>query len=185
MARNPKREANLKPIQKGELSKEEAKKRGSAGGKKSGEVRREKRDAKSAARYILELAAQGQVKDNLNTLKVDAKDQTNMVALQARLYTMAMSGNLDAYRELMKMAGYEPEENRKERESISSDRRRDIEVQAKLDAIGNSGENANVALNMGDEDGNSDVVIYIPKMLDEKECEYTDKDGEEKKPTDN
>jgi hypothetical protein len=34
---------NLKPIQKGELSKEEAKKRGSIGGKKSAEARREKK----------------------------------------------------------------------------------------------------------------------------------------------
>lgn len=34
-------EQNLKPIQKGELSREEAKKRGSAGGKKSGEARKE------------------------------------------------------------------------------------------------------------------------------------------------
>ena len=36
-------EQNLKPIKKGELSKEEAKKRGSAGGKKSGQVRRERK----------------------------------------------------------------------------------------------------------------------------------------------
>ena len=33
MARNPKQDANLKPIKKGELSKEEAKRRGSKGGK--------------------------------------------------------------------------------------------------------------------------------------------------------
>lgn len=36
-------EENLKPIRKGELTKEEAKKRGSNGGKKSAEARREKR----------------------------------------------------------------------------------------------------------------------------------------------
>jgi viroplasmin and RNaseH domain-containing protein len=36
-------EKNLIPIQKGQLSKEEAKKRGSAGGKKSVKVRREKK----------------------------------------------------------------------------------------------------------------------------------------------
>lgn len=34
-------EQNLKPIQKGELTKEEAKRRGSLGGKKSAQVRRE------------------------------------------------------------------------------------------------------------------------------------------------
>ena len=36
-------EQNLKPIKKGELTKEEAKKRGSNGGKKSVEVRRQKK----------------------------------------------------------------------------------------------------------------------------------------------
>lgn len=36
-------EQNLRPIKKGELSKEEAKKRGSNGGIRSGEVRREKK----------------------------------------------------------------------------------------------------------------------------------------------
>ena len=41
---------NLKPIKKGELSKEEAKKRGSKGGKKSGEKRRE---LKAFKEYLL------------------------------------------------------------------------------------------------------------------------------------
>lgn len=36
-------EGNLKPIKKGELSNEEAKKRGSKGGKRSAEVRRERK----------------------------------------------------------------------------------------------------------------------------------------------
>ena len=61
MARNPKQDANLKPFQKGELTSEEAKKRGRAGGVKSGESRRAKRDAKSAIRYLLDLAAKGKI----------------------------------------------------------------------------------------------------------------------------
>jgi len=36
-------EQNLKPIKKGELTKEEAKRRGSLGGQKSGEVRKERK----------------------------------------------------------------------------------------------------------------------------------------------
>ena len=54
MARNPKQDANLKPFHKGDLTSEEAKKRGRVGGVKSGESRRAKRDAKSAVRYLLE-----------------------------------------------------------------------------------------------------------------------------------
>lgn len=107
MARNPKQDANLKPYKKGDITSEEAKKRGRAGGVKSGESRRAKRDAKSAVRYLLDLAAKGKIADNLKELGFPANEQTNMAALQARLFTMAMGGNIDAYTTLMRMAGYD------------------------------------------------------------------------------
>ena len=44
---------NLKPIKKGELSKEEAKKRGAKGGKKSGEKRRELKTMREMLNYLL------------------------------------------------------------------------------------------------------------------------------------
>lgn len=179
MARNPKQDANLKPIKKGDLSKEELKKRQHNGGVKSGEVRRAKRDAKSAVRYLLDLAAKGKIADNLKELGFPANEQTNMAALQARLFTMAMSGNIDAYTTLMKMAGYEPEENRKERESISADRRREIELDAKVAALGSNPEGMSASVNMSDEDGNNDVVIYMPQIASEESCEVG---GEEVEP---
>lgn len=171
MARNPKQDANLKPIKKGELSSEEAKKRGRAGGLKSAESRREKRDARSAVRYLLAMAAKGQLASNLTELGFPVNEQTNMAALQARLFTMAMSGNLDAYTALMRMAGYEPEENRKERESIAADRRREIELDAKVTALGSNPDGYSASLNMSDEDGNNDVVIYMPQIPSEESCE--------------
>ena len=172
MARNPKQDANLKPFQKGELTSEEAKKRGRAGGVKSGESRRAKRDAKSAIRYLLDLAAKGKIADNLRELGFPTNEQTNMAALQARLFTMAMSGNLEAYTALMRMAGYEPEENRKERESIAADRRREIELDAKVSALGSNPEGMSASVNMSDEDGNNDVVIYLPEVAKEEDCEF-------------
>lgn len=45
---------NLKPIQKGQLSKEEAKRRGSIGGKKSVEKRRENKAYREVAQKALE-----------------------------------------------------------------------------------------------------------------------------------
>ena len=87
MARNPKQDANLKPYKKGDITSEEAKKRGRAGGVKSGESRRAKRDAKSAVRYLLDLAAKGKIADNLKELGFPANEQTNMAALQARRRT--------------------------------------------------------------------------------------------------
>lgn len=178
MARNPKQDANLKPFHKGDLTSEEAKKRGRVGGVKSGESRRAKRDAKSAVRYLLDLAAKGKIADNLTELGFPVDERTNMAALQARLFTMAMSGNLDAYTTLMRMAGYEPEENRKERESIAADRRREIELDAKVSALGSNPEGMSASVNMSDEDGNNDVVIYMPKIDDPKDLE-TEEDNEQ------
>ena len=176
MARNPKQDANLKPIQKGDLSKEELKKRQSNGGKKSGEVRRAKRDAKSAIRYLLDLPPTVSVKANLKEMGFPVNEQTNMAALQARLFTMAMGGNIEAYNTLMKMAGYEPEENRKERESIASDARREKELEAKVNALGGDMDGAQMAVNLHDEDANNDVVIYMPKMDTEDSCEVGEGD---------
>ena len=176
MARNPKQDANLKPIKKGDLSKEELKKRQSNGGKKSGEVRRQKKDAREAARYILGLAASGQIKNNLKDLGVT--DANNLEALQARLLGMALGGNLDAYRELMLAAGFNQEENRKERESVASDRRKDLELDAKMTALG-SNPDSKVSMSFGDEGGNGGVVIYLPEMEKEEDCEVDDPDPED------
>ena len=134
-------------------------------------------------KYILNLAAKGQIVENLKTLGVEKEDQTNMNALHARLFTMAMGGNLAAYQELMRIGGFDPEENRKERESINSDKRRNVELDAKKQALGANPENTSVSVNMNDEDGNSDIVIYLPQLQTEEECEYKEdeKDGADKK----
>lgn len=178
MARTPKQLANLKPIKKGDLSNEELKKRQSNGGKKSAEVRRAKRDARSAARYILGLAAKGQLDANLKELGLPDEERTNMGALQARLFTMAMSGNLEAYKELMLIAGYNTEENRKERESIASDKRRDLELDAKMNALGQNPE-SRVSMSFGDEEGSGGVVIYLPELDKEENLEVDEPDEEE------
>lgn len=165
MARRKGNPQNLRPPFK---SGEEAREAGRKGGIKSGEVRREqaerRKDARAAVRYMLELSAKGNIAKNLDELGVEKNEQTNMVALQARLFTSAMTGNLEAYMTLMKMAGYDPEENRKERESVSSDRRREIELDAKITALGTSREGISTSVNMNDEDGGNDVVIYLPAI---------------------
>ena len=172
MARNPKQDANLKPIQKGDLSNEELKKRQRNGGKKSGEVRRAKRDAKKAMEYILSRPLKGEVLDTVKrTTNSDPVDGlTNIEALMARMLTKALSGDLDAFEAVMKYAGFEPEENRRERESIAADKRRMMEIEAKLNTLGQKIEGTTMAINMNDEEGNSDVVVYVPKMLNEEDC---------------
>jgi len=151
---------NLDPVR----TKDEAKKRGHNGGVKSGEVRRQKRDAKNAINLLLDMAAKGKLDDNLKELGVETESRTNMVALQARLFTMAMSGNLTAYDKLMKYAGYDPEENRKERESLAADSRREREAQARIDAYANGdsyGQYADGSDPFEDEE-QEDVIIVLP-----------------------
>lgn len=150
---------------------ETAKERGKKGGEKSGEVRRAKRDARDSVQYFLGRSAKNKdIRDNLLKLGIEDEECTNMMALQGRLFTMAMSGNLDAYLTLMRMGGYDPEEIRKERESIAADRRREIELDAKVAALGR-GDASEMALNLQGEDGENDVVVYMPQIEAEESCE--------------
>lgn len=178
MARTAKQVANLKPIKKGELSKEEAKSRGSKGGKKSAEVRRKKRDAREAARYILGLTAKGVPAEQVLSIGGQKQDGlTNLEVLYARLFTMAYSGNMEAFDRLVKVAGYDPSENRLERESVNADRRRDIDMQFKKDTMAaRSMDSANVAVNLGNEDGGTDVVIYLPQIENEEDLEVPEEE---------
>ncbi len=164
---------------------ETAKERGRNGGIKSGEVRRAKRDARETIQYMFSrMVVSESIKNNLKELGFEPNEYTNMAALQGRLFAMAMSGNLEAYKLLMTLGGYEPEENRKERESLSADVRRAKELDAKIDALGKKGENASLALNLDDEDGNNDVVIYMPQIQPETECEVKNDKPTEDTPAD-
>lgn len=152
MARNPKQDANLKRYAKGELSTEEARKRGSKGGKKSGEVRRAKRDAKSSIRYLLDLAAKDNLDKNLEKLGAAEEERTNMQALNARIFTMAMSGNLEAYKALMEFGGYSPDQDLK-----------DEERRARIKAIAEGGR-ADAIVSGGEDGEGGNVVIYMPQL---------------------
>lgn len=118
MAQSPKQLANLKPIKKGELSTEEARRRGRAGGKKTAEVMAKRRDAKKAIRYILELNAEGNVKQNLEALGIPEDEQSNMVAVWAKTFAdWLRTGDVKLLEIMMKYAGFDEAELRKARES--------------------------------------------------------------------
>ena len=95
---------NLDPVR----TKEEAKKRGRNGGKKSGEARRKKRDAKDAAKLILNLPCGETLAKNLLQLGIKEEDYTNRVALFARAFTVALKGDINAMRFLVDIAGETP-----------------------------------------------------------------------------
>lgn len=154
---------NLDPVR----TKDEAKRRGRNGGIKSGEVRRNKRDAKNAARLFLNLAATGNAADNLKSLGVAESDQTNMVGLMARLWLDGMKGDQKAIEMLLKTAGYDAEENRKERESIAKDKRLERESIAKVNQLemsheGSFGVSSHGGMSLDEDDEKDDVVIFMP-----------------------
>ena len=98
---------NLKPVR----SKEEARERGRNGGKKSGEARRRKRDAQQAARLILNLpVSTDAMENNLKKMHIDEEDFTNRVALFARAFTQAMTGDVKAMQFIVEMAGETPDQ---------------------------------------------------------------------------
>lgn len=157
------------------IDKDNAKECGSRGGIKSGEIRRAKRDAREAMKFLLDLPAKGNLNSNLKELGYSEGERTNLAALMARIFTVAMGGNLEAAKELLKIAGYDSEENRKERESISSDERRSKELDAKINALMGKSE-GDISINMKDEDDDNDVVIYMPQIASEEDCQMKDEE---------
>ena len=157
---------------------EKARENGRKGGIKSGESKRNKKDARESIRYMLELAAKKSWESNLKEMGVETCELTNMNALSGRLFSMAMAGDIEAYKTLMRMGGYDPEEKRRERESLAADRRREVELNAKVEALGNGPAGSSAAINMDDEDSNNDVVIYMPKVEDVENCELPPENGE-------
>lgn len=144
MARKGGAPENLKPVR----STEEAKKRGAAGGKKSGEARRKKRDAKQAISLLLDMAAKENLDKNLTKLGFDEQDRTNMNALMARMFTEAMGGNVSAFKALMDYGGFHPDQ-----------KLRDEEKKARIEALKDRGDFGDTE----DDDNSEDVVIYLPE----------------------
>lgn len=99
-------EENLVPMS--QRTESEVRELASKGGKASGEARRKKRDAKSAARLILNLTAAEGVQKNLQQMGVEEEDFTNMVAIMARAFQKAMTGDVGAMNFLMEMSAQSP-----------------------------------------------------------------------------
>lgn len=142
------REDNLIPFS--ERTEEDQRRIRSAGGKKSGEVRRRKRDAKQAAKLILNLPVEfDAVKANLKKMGVDPDDMTNMVALMARMFTKGMEGDDKAVRLLLEMSGDTPrQKNEDARLKMDKEKhRRDMEIMSESSTSTEESE---------------DLVIYLP-----------------------
>lgn len=84
---------NLRPPK----TKEEARKRGTNGGIKSGVVRRRKKAFKEAAQMLLDMpVAFPNVKEQLKNLGIENDDLTNQMAIVVSMFKEAMAGNVKA-----------------------------------------------------------------------------------------
>lgn len=103
-------EQNLQPIQKGQLSKEEAKARGSVGGKKSGEVRRQRKQFKESLEMLLQMRVPEKTANNLKKLlpKLKDKDLNCQNAILVSLMKAAMNGNVKAVELIRDTIGEKP-----------------------------------------------------------------------------
>lgn len=134
MAKKTDTTKNLRPP----TTKEEARRRGRNGGIKSGEVRRNKKNARETMRMMLQLAAKGNIAENLEKLGVDKTDQTNFAAMCGKAFTEYMrTGDIRQLETVIKIAGYDASENRKDRESEARIRAMDksgIPIAGEVDA---------------------------------------------------
>lgn len=103
---------NLKPIQKGQLTSEEAKTRGSAGGKKSGEVRRQRKRFKESLEILLQMKVSDQIKGQIkkNIPKLKDKDLDYQNAIMVALIQQALKGNTKAVELIRDTIGEKPKE---------------------------------------------------------------------------
>ena len=97
-------EKNLKPIKS--LSKDEAKRRGAKGGKKSAEVRKNKKLLKECMINLLDMQVSDTKKFNsLVNMGLDVEDIDNRALLTVALFKKALMGDVAAFKEIRNLIG--------------------------------------------------------------------------------
>lgn len=90
-------EQNLIPFTSNQ-SREEAKKNGSKGGKKSGEVRRQRKAMKEQMEMLLTLPVKNQEQHGfIASLGINEKEIDNQMALIVAMYAKALKGDVQAF----------------------------------------------------------------------------------------
>lgn len=156
---------------------------GRKGGPVSGKKKQEQKNAREAAAMLMHMAATGSVKQAITKLGYEENEQTYLNGLMVKLYLMAMDGDLEALDRLMKYSGYDPEENRKEAESVAQIKQKNVELQIRIKELELKMQAANgVDL---DAEESTDVMIYLPAVETENDIdalneEYESQFGEPK-----
>lgn len=114
-------EQNLIPFTSNQ-SREEAKKNGSKGGKKSGEVRRQRKAMKEQMEMLLTLPVKNQEQHSfIASLGINEKEIDNQMALIVAMYAKALKGDVQAFNAIREVTQDDKTINQEERVQIIND----------------------------------------------------------------
>ena len=106
-----KRNGNLRPIKKGELSKEEAKARGSKGGKARVESIRRKKKLRELCEIFGELPVYSdKAKNMMEQMGISPEDMTNKMAAVVGVFKKAAAGDVQAFNAIRDITGEKPKD---------------------------------------------------------------------------
>lgn len=109
MGRREKSQRNLKPIKKGELSSEEAKARGSKGGRASADAYKEKKKLRELCELYSELpVTSDKVRAIMAQMGISPEDMTNKMEAVVGLFNKAAAGDVQAFNAIRDIAGEKP-----------------------------------------------------------------------------
>ena len=102
-------EQNLKPIRY--LSSEEAKRRGSKGGKASGEARRRRKLIKEQMELALSLPVSNKkIRKTMEDIGLDDEDMDNQMALVLAMIQQGCKGDVGAFNSIRDLMGEKPQD---------------------------------------------------------------------------
>lgn len=114
-------EQNLIPFTSNQ-SREEAKKNGSKGGKKSGEVRRQRKAMKEQMEMLLTLPVKNQEQYSfISNLGIDKKEIDNQMALIVAMYAKALKGDVQAFNAIREVTQDDKNVSQEDRVQIIND----------------------------------------------------------------
>lgn len=113
-------EKNLRPIKKGQLTKEEAKRRGRNGGIKSGQVRKERKTCKEILLMISDFSPSPEIVKSLKKIFPELKDEdiTYKAVMVLKQLGKALKGDTEAFRVCRDTMGEKPTDKVEQRTEI-------------------------------------------------------------------
>lgn len=163
---------NLKPVR----TEKEAKTKGAAGGRKSGEARRRKRDVQQAIKWMFDAPAVGPLDTKLEKVGIEEKDRTNLTGIIVGLAIKAASGDVAAFKALADYGGFHPDQKQRDKESEARIRRMDEGVYRPAGGDDDVDEVDDVMVVLPD-NGRGDGPKPVQEPPDSPEDEEEDDDG--------